>query len=220
MPDSSDQLLITLENERRYMARELHDGVAQTTLQLGLQVGICNKLLERGNLEMLTRELAQLEERIQLASQQTREIINDLRPPVVAPGSNLDDYIQKLIETHLERGGPAVAYQFNWPEREVRLTELQMLTLARLVQEALLNIRKHANANQIQLDFQAGSEALYLSIADNGRGFDIHEAESRSADKGGAGLANLRARAEAIGGMLTITRDAAGWTKLTVQLPK
>jgi glucose-6-phosphate-specific signal transduction histidine kinase len=60
-------LLETLENERRYVARELHDGVAQTTLQLGLQAGICNKLLERGNLEMLAKELAELEKRVLVA---------------------------------------------------------------------------------------------------------------------------------------------------------
>ena len=64
----SDKLLTALENERRYAARELHDGVAQTTLQLGLQAGICRKLLEHGKLEMLADELAQLETRIQMAS--------------------------------------------------------------------------------------------------------------------------------------------------------
>ena len=81
MDDQAARLLDALEDERRYVARELHDSVAQTTLQLGLQAGICRKLLERGNLEMLSRELANLEERIQVASRQVREIISDMRPP-------------------------------------------------------------------------------------------------------------------------------------------
>jgi two-component system sensor histidine kinase DegS len=220
MPDSLDQLLIALENERRYVARELHDGVAQTTLQLGLQIGICAKLLERGKLEMLTGELAQLEERIRLVSQQIRDIINDMRPPLVAPESGLAEYLQQIIDTHTKRGGPPVVSHFNWSEPDLRLTELQTLTLARLVQEALLNIRKHAKADQVQLDFSAEAETLSLTIADNGQGFDIDEVGARPADQGGAGLANLRARAEAIGGSFALNRTAAGWTEVTVRLPK
>jgi two-component system sensor histidine kinase DegS len=76
----TEKLLQALENERRYTARELHDGVAQTTLQLGLQAGICRKLLERGNLAMLNQELIELEARIQLASTQVRDLIADMRP--------------------------------------------------------------------------------------------------------------------------------------------
>jgi len=69
MSETFDPLLLnSLENERRYTAKELHDGVAQTTLQLGLQVGICRKLLEHDHMDMLAAELVQLEERIQTAS--------------------------------------------------------------------------------------------------------------------------------------------------------
>lgn len=100
---SNQILLDALENERRYTAKEMHDGVAQTTLQLGLQAGICRKLLERNNLEMLALELAQLEEQVQKASGQVRDLIQDLRPPTIEAKGDLDEYVRYVIDVHLER---------------------------------------------------------------------------------------------------------------------
>jgi signal transduction histidine kinase len=217
---SAEAALNALENERRYVARELHDGVAQTTLQLGLQVGICLKLLERGNLEMLAQELAALEARIQLASTQVREVIADMRPPQLEPDAPLKEYMQAAINTHVERDGAWLEFQDNLTDQPP-LSPAQKLTLTRIVQEALLNIRKHAQAKTARLSLAEDADNFYVIIADNGRGFDPAEVEARSDDRGGAGLANLRARAEALGGTLTIARDASGqWTEVKVTLPK
>jgi signal transduction histidine kinase len=215
----SDELLTALETERRYLARELHDGVAQTTLQLGLQAGICRKLLEHGKLEMLADELAQLERRIQAASGQVRELIADMRPPKVEPDSRLKDYLQQVIDVHLERGGPAVEIDFPEGDDTRTLSEGQRLALARVLQEALLNIRKHARAEKVVLKLGANEAEFCLTIADDGRGFDATEIQDRSADKGGAGLANLRVRVGKIGGQLSIDSGPEG-TRLTVTWPK
>lgn len=212
--------LTALENERRYVARELHDGVAQTTLQLGLQAGICHKLLERGNLEMLAGELVELEKRIQLASRQVRETIADMRPPQFEPEADLQTYIEYAIETHLERGGAPIEYQSRLSGQS-ELSPQQKLTLFRIIQEALLNIRKHAEANNIRLRVSDNDYNLYLVISDNGQGFDPIEIEARPVDKGGSGLANLHARAEALGGSLTITRNlTAEGIEVKLILPK
>ncbi len=217
----SDSLLSTLENERRYAARELHDGVAQTTLQLGLQAGICGKLLEQGQLEMLSKVLAEMEERIQLASSQVREMIADMRPPQIKPEADLHTYLQHAIDTHLERGGPPVEYRFEWSGQLPALSAQQTLGLFRIVQEALLNVRKHAEAKNVRLILSEDDHHFYTIVSDNGQGFDPVEAAARPVDKGGAGLANLHARAQAIGGSLTITRDSTGnWTEITMRLPK
>jgi two-component system NarL family sensor kinase len=221
MSDPADQLLNVLENERCYVAREMHDGVAQTTLQLGLQASICQMLLERGNLDMLARELAQLEERLQLASRQVREMINDMRPPLVAPEATLDDYLRSVIETHHQRGGPPVAYRFEVNDEVMELTTAQVLALARAAQEALLNIRKHAKAEQSYLTVIAQADRLSITIGDDGQGFDPAEVESRPTDKGGAGLANLRARVEASGGTFELTSGGTGkGTEIIIKLPK
>jgi two-component system sensor histidine kinase DegS len=216
---SAEAALNALENERRYVARELHDGVAQTTLQLGLQAGICVKLLERGNLEMLAQELAALEARVQLASTQVREVIADMRPPQLEPDAPLKEYVQSAINSHVERGGAWLEFQNNLSDQPP-LSPAQKLTLTRIVQEALLNIRKHAQAKTVRLSLAEDADNFYVIIADNGRGFDPAEVEAHPVDRGG-GLANLRARAETLGGTLIIARDASGqWTEVKVTLPK
>lgn len=216
----SEALLTALEDERRYMARELHDGVAQTTLQLGLQAGICSKLLERGDLEMLADELAELEKRIRLASSQVRELIADMRPPQLDPQASLNEYIEQAIETHLERGGPPIEVQAQLAGQSPQLTVQQRLTLFRIIQEALLNVRKHAEAQNVRLTLSGDEAGLQVTIADNGQGFDPTEVEARPVDKGGAGLTNLRARAQALGGSLSISRDSTGgWTVVKAKLP-
>ncbi len=215
-------LLDALENERRYIAKELHDGVAQTTLQLGLQAGICRKLLERNQLELLLNELSQLEERSQKASGQLRELIQDLRPPMLETDedSTLDDYITYAITLHHRRGGAPVAYQYKIQADDLRLTPAQMLGLMRIVQEGLLNTRKHAIANSVRLTVALEQNALYLTIADDGRGFDPAEVASRLVDRGGVGFDNLLMRAQAVGGSLNVARDTTGsGTKIMVVLP-
>lgn len=215
-------LLDALEIERRYTAKELHDGIAQTTLQLGLQVGICRKLLERNQLETLANELAQLEKQIQKGSGQVRQIIQDLRPPSLdADPPSLDDYIRHVIETHHQRGGAAVSYHYNIPQASIRFTQEQMLGLMRVVQEGLLNVRKHAVASNVRLTVSTEQGNLYLTIADDGQGFDSAEVEARPLDSGGAGLTDLRMRTQAVGGTLTVARDTTGsGTKITVILPE
>ncbi len=212
---SDDKTLKLLETERRYVAREMHDGVAQTVQQLGLQAAICRRLLERSQTERLAEELAGLEERIQKAAGQIREIINDLRPPQVEPAADLIDYLQQAIDTHHQRGGPPVEYSDELSGPLPELASLELLALARMVQEALLNVRKHAQASQVRLVLGETDESFYMIVADNGPGFDP------GGRPGGAGLANLQARAALLGGTAAISRDAAGeWTEIRISQPK
>lgn len=218
MDDQAARLLDALEDERRYVARELHDSVAQTTLQLGLQAGICRKLLERGNLEILVRELANLEERIQVASRQVREMISDMRPPLVEPEASLVDYLKHEIESHHQRGGPQVTSQLQESEQFTKLSQAEILALSRITQEALFNIRKHAKATQVSLSLTVEGEGICLTLADDGKGFNPADVAARPTDKGGAGLANLRRRVEAIGGSLEITPGPSGGTQIVVRI--
>ena len=221
MIDSPNKLLAALENERRYVARKLHDGVAQTTLQLSLEVGICRKLLERNNLDRLATELAQLDERIQAASTQVRALITDLRPPQVEPDATLEMYLQQLVDVHLKQGGPPVEYEFDAAAEAFRLSEQQTVGLARVVQEALLNVRKHAQATTVNLNVGIDEHNFAIVIADDGRGFNVAEIKDRPVDRGGAGLANLQLRTEACGGQLTIDSDPVRrGTTIIIILPR
>ena len=220
MTTSFDFTLDTLENERRYVAQELHDGVAQSALQLGLQIGICRKLMERGNIDLVTKELAKLEENIQQTSWQVRDMITDMRPPKVDSTEGLNEHLQCVVDLHQKRGGPRVTYRMNIVPNSLNLSPRHILAVTRIVQEALQNIRKHAEANNAWVYVAENEQAFWVSIADDGRGFDI-EAMNGNKKQGGGGLANLQARAQAIGGTLTLAKGPNGkGTKVTVTWPK
>ncbi|GAB4422764.1 MAG: hypothetical protein Kow0031_00850 [Anaerolineae bacterium] len=218
----SPSLLNALENERRVTANELHDGVAQTALQLGLQAGICRKLMEMNQLETLASELARLEERVHLASSQVRALIQDLRPPIIDDDSpDLQHYLEYAIQVHHQRGGAPVRF-VNRLETDVSLTEAQMLGLMRIAQERLQFVRKYAQAEQVQLTLWIEAAHLYLRIADDGKKVDSLAAYSRAGGENGAGMemTNLQARTHAVGGTLTVARGVTGsGTDVTVRLP-
>lgn len=218
--EEKNSLLVALETERRYIARELHDGVAQTALQLGLYGGICKKLVERNQIEQLVEQLTEMEERIQKVSAQIRELIADFRPPLIDPSSGLLEYLQYTIELHHERNGATVTFRDRLNGQIPQYSMQEILTISRIVQEALHNVRKHAKAENVLVDIVATNQKLTLTIADDGQGFDLEEVEKRSGDKGGAGIDNMHARAVAIGGYLRVTKGTKeGGTAVRLTVP-
>lgn len=217
---SEPTLLDALENERRLTANALHDGVAQTTLQLGLQAGICRKLMEHNQFDMLAAELVQLEERIQVASNQVKALIQDLRPPIIDSDSpDLQHFIEYAIQVHHQRGGAPVTF-LNKLEMDTGLAQPQMLGLMRIVQERLELVRKYAQASQVQVTLWAGRDTLYLRITNDGKGIDTVKVNSPGVVENGTrmGLQNLQIRISAVGGLLDVANEA-GVGAITIQVP-
>jgi signal transduction histidine kinase len=208
-----------LENERSYMARELHDSVAQTTQQIILQAGLCRKLMQRRRLEMLAEELAALEARAQHASQQVRELIADMRPPRSDPDAPFVDWVRAEIDNHLTRGGPSTEFELQTREPIPELSEDTRLALIRILQEALLNARKHAKAGQMTVILSLAKNTLRLTVIDNGKGFSPSELGARPPEGGGAGLQGMRARARALGGAFKVQTGPGQGTRVEASLP-
>ena len=211
--------LDSLENERSYVARELHDGVAQTTQQIILQAGLCRKLLERRRLETLAEELATLEARAKHASQQVREFIADMRPPRGEPDAPLVEWVRAEIDNHLTRGGPPTEFEFETQQPIPTLPEPTRTGLLRILQEALLNARKHAQAQQMVVGLSIDGNALQLIVRDDGRGFSPSELGARPPDAGGAGLRAMRARAQALGGDFKVQTGPGRGTRVEANIP-
>jgi signal transduction histidine kinase len=211
--------LDSVENERSYVARELHDGVAQTTQQIILQAGLCRKLLERRRLETLAEELATLEARAKHASQQVREFIADMRPPRGEPDAPLVEWVRAEVDSHLTRGGPPTEFEFETQQPIPTLPEPTRTALLRILQEALLNARKHAQAQQMVVGLSFDGNALQLIVRDDGRGFSPSELGARPPDAGGAGLRAMRARARALGGDFKIQTGPGRGTRVEAKIP-
>jgi two-component system sensor histidine kinase DegS len=208
-----------IENERFYVARELHDGVAQTTQQLILQAGLCRKLLERRRLETLAEELTTLEERAQHASQQIREFIADMQPPRAESDAPFVEWVRAEIDTHLARGGPPTEFELQTREPIPDLPDETRIAIIRVLQEALLNARKHAQARQMNVMLSLDDNILGLTVADDGQGFSPGELRARSADRGGAGLQVMRARTQALGGGFKVQTGPGQGTRVEASVP-
>jgi signal transduction histidine kinase len=208
-----------VENERSYVARELHDGVAQTTQQIILQAGLCRKLLERRRLETLAEELATLEARAQHASQQVRDFIADMRPPRGEPDAPLVEWVRAEIDNHLTRGGPPTEFRFETQQPIPTLPDSTQTAFLRILQEALLNARKHAQARQMVVTLSFDGNNLRLTVKDNGKGFSPSELQIRHRDAGGAGLHAMRARTQALGGDFKVQTGAGRGTRVEASIP-
>lgn len=208
-----------VENERSYVARELHDSLAQTTQQINLQVGLCRKLLERRRLETLAEELVTLEARVQHASKQVREFIADMRPPRGEPDAPLVEWVRAEIDTHLTRGGPPTEFEFETQQPIPGLPDARRIALLRILQEALLNARKHAQAQQVLVALSFYDNTLRLIVKDDGRGFSPSELRTRPPDAGGAGLQAMRARARALGGEFKVQTGPGRGTRVEASIP-
>lgn len=212
----SDSLTIA-ENERRFVAQELHDHVIQTILQINMQVSICKRYLELGNIEETTGELNNLEAQITTVSQQLRDLIADLRPPLSDEGT-FRSILQKQIDIHHRRGGPPVRL-IQADSTLIEPPGPKKLALARIIQEGLLNIRKHAQATQVTISLEQKDSQLELTIADDGIGFDDALIPNPFAEKGGAGMVNMYIRASAIGAKLDIESQPDQGTTLKIIVP-
>lgn len=211
-----DNSLSIAENERRYVAQELHDHVAQTLLQMNMQVSICQQYLHMGATDALKAELALLEQQTHTASKQLREMISDLLPPFSKDGS-FKTWLIKHISTHRKRGGAPISFSISGSV--TALSSTQQLAVARIIQEALQNIRKHAQADKIDLSIQAGETRFQLTITDDGIGFDDALIPNPLTERGGAGVVNMFIRAEAIGATLDIKSKPGKGTFIQLTVP-
>ncbi|RME46006.1 MAG: sensor histidine kinase [Caldilineae bacterium] len=208
--------LTIAENERRFVAQELHDTIIQTLLQMNMQVGICKKYLEMQHYREVQSELDFLEEQIHNASQQIRRLIADLRPPFAEDGT-FDSILQNQIQQHQERGGPPV-HLVKPPH--ISLSPEERLALSRIVQEILLNIRKHARARRVEMVVEETPTELRLTVTDDGVGFDDTLVPNPLAEEGGAGMVNMHIRATAIGGKLDVHAKPGEGTTVQVTIPR
>lgn len=201
------------EDERRRLARELHDGLGQTLTAL-------THLLERmqrqgGGEQGESHRLAHSLELARTALRETRELSRLLRPPV------LDDLgllpaLAWLARTLGEQTGLAVELETAGLEERLE-AEVETLVF-RVVQEALTNVLKHAGAARAEVRVTRQEGSLELTVRDAGRGFDPTILESR-AGATGSGLRGMRDRIELFGGRLHLRSAPGAGTSLSAVIP-
>lgn len=202
----ADRVVLSQEEERARVSRELHDHVCQLLVSVKYRFEIAAHQVAAGAPEARA-SLQQAVGDLAGAIGVVRRISHDLRPALL-DDLGLDAALGRLGEELAARCGLVLEADL----APVVLPQAQAVALYRIAQEALANVERHAQARHLRLRLAQDAQGTRLRIEDDGRGFDTE------AGGGGIGLSNMRQRAESLGGLLLL-RSAPGTTALEVRLP-
>ena len=202
----------TLQDERRRVARELHDTLEQEMTGLALQLASAREFLDGEN-RPAARSLEMASGMLERSRGEMRMAIWELRDPLLEQG--LVGAVRGLPMRFTLP--PGVALQIEVEGEPVRLPVATESQLYRIAQEALTNALKHAAAANINVQLVFAPQLVRLEIADDGRGFDADE--SRAAPRGHFGLLGMRERAEKIGATLAMQSASGQGTRVVVSVP-
>ncbi|MFO7171647.1 MAG: sensor histidine kinase [Bacillota bacterium] len=213
-PGPNLAILRAQEEERRRVARELHDGPAQLLANVVLRIDVCQRLAEQDP-KRLKDELQQLKDLLRLTLQEVRQVIFDLRP-MALDDLGLVPALRAYIQEYQKRTALQVEFTVHGTER--RLGPDLEVGLFRLVQEALTNVHRHARATRAEITVEWGPDEVKVTVADDGIGFDPAQVQA-SGREGHFGLRGMAERAALLGGRLAIDSRPGAGTRIAVAIP-
>ncbi|GGY22342.1 PAS domain-containing sensor histidine kinase [Paludibacterium paludis] len=198
------------EEEKARIAREVHDELGQILTVLRLEMSMCELSLKPGK-HGLTERFAVMKKLIEQTFLIVRDVASALRPPV------LDAGIGSAIAWQARRfeGRSGIPCYVTVPETLASLPDAHAIGLFRILQEALTNVLRHAQASMVSIGLRSERGRLTLSIADDGKGFDP---EAHSPERS-FGLVGIRERVLLLGGSLSIESQPGQGTVLSVSIP-
>ncbi|WP_242392740.1 ATP-binding protein [Anaeromyxobacter oryzisoli] len=205
------KLISAQEDERKRIARELHDETSQDLAVLAMGIEAAQDALRGGR----TPHLDEVKAVAVRTLEDVHRIILDLRPSVL-DDLGLLSAIRWYAERHLETRGVAVRCEFGELDRRL---PLEMETaLFRICQEAMSNIARHAKATAVLVQVGVEDDEIRIEIEDDGRGFDL-EGAARREGRRPWGLLGIRERAEILGGTARIDSAPGKGTRVLVRIP-
>ncbi|MFN8527258.1 MAG: sensor histidine kinase [Anaerolineae bacterium] len=206
------------EDERQRLARQMHDGPAQSLTNFILQSEICQRLFDR-NPARAAEELDNLKTVASITFQKVRDFIFDLRPMM------LDDLgvvptVRRYVEAFREKNDMNVKLDILGEERRLQIH--REVTIFRGIQELMGYSRDYANATELSIRLDLSGSRIKIQVEDNGRGFDADAAfsgEEGHQDARVQGLITLRERFELIGGSMQVVSAPEG-TTIRLELPE
>lgn len=201
------QLIFSQEQERKRLARALHDGPGQTLTALLLGLG-----LMEDDPTAVSEYIGEMSELLEEAVDQLQGIVQDLKPPVLE-GKTLTEVIRRLCRDFAKEKALSISCR---GDELSPVSEEVALLVYRFVREALRNVTRHAEANEVQVTMARDDKQIEVQVADDGRGFDW-EILARDEERY-SGLQELRYRLALVGGSLTIDARPGEGVVLTATL--
>lgn len=203
------------ENERKRVAVEIHDGIGQELVSALYRIQSFNSLLAGQKFPEAHAEAEEIQGLLKNAIAELRRVLAGLRP------HSLDELgLVPALRQETERftRETNTACRFTTAGSPVALTLSQEVAIYRVVQEALVNIRKHAYATETNVELQYRPESISLSVRDNGKGFKPDQTNNGLL-LGHIGLAGMKERAEMLGGDLDISSIPGKGTSVVLTMP-
>jgi signal transduction histidine kinase len=212
--DLLNRMVSAQESERQRIARELHDHLGQYLVAILLGLSMVEQAWRRG--DEGGQKIAELKELTLAVSREVHQLSWELRPTA------LDDFgLEAAMANYLEKWRERFSLDVDFVRnlRGRRLAAPIEITLYRVLQEAMTNIAKHANAAKISVALEADPAEVRLIVEDDGTGFDKESVSGPGAPSSGFGLIGIRERLAAVSGSLIIETAPRRGTALFCQIP-
>jgi signal transduction histidine kinase len=197
------------EEERKFIAREIHDELGQLITALKIDIGFTNKKIKQALPQLSNR----LEETMQLTDKlikKIRRISTSLRPSLLDDIGLIAAIEWECKELQLKSGITCI---FEKEEVEMSLSAEQKTNLYRIFQESITNIIRHANASFIKIKLQKKNKRIYLHVEDNGKGFDFNNQIKT------LGILGMKERVTALNGEFILKTALQQGTIIVVKIP-
>jgi signal transduction histidine kinase len=204
--------------ERARVARELHDGAIQALIAVEMQVDVLRRQASQDSSGALTGNLTRIQELLRDQVFNLRTLMQEMKPLELRPGELLD-YLADMVERFRRDTGIAARFVSELPE--VTLPPRVSRELARIVQEALVNVRKHSGAQHVLVRFGSQAGRWQISIEDDGRGFQFQgrlSLEDLEAARQGPQI--IKERVRSLGGELSIESSPGQGSHLEISIPQ
>ncbi len=212
--DLSSRLLQAQDEERRRIARELHDSAGQLLTALGMSLALAAQHAPKG-VPQFTKYIDESEKLVQQLSQEIRTMSYLLHPPLLDE-TGLAEALRWYIQGLTKRSGLGIAFEI--PPDFERLPREMELVMFRLVQECLTNIHRHSGSKMAVIRVARDREGVSLEVRDEGKGISAQKLSEIQSRGGGVGIRGMRERLRHFGGEMNIESGQNG-TRIVFNFP-
>ncbi|WP_372813655.1 sensor histidine kinase [Paenibacillus sp.] len=210
------KIILAQEEERKRIAREIHDGLAQNMANMVLRTEITERMLAKEAYNAVKNELSDLKLSVRSGIEEVRKIIFNLRP-MALDDLGLVPTLRKFVQDYEEKA--KIRTKFEMVGKEIRLPSGMEVAIYRLVQETFSNVHKHAQATHVTLELTFQQQMVKLTVSDNGMGFSTENIDKKIANGTHYGLMGMRERVELLEGRMDIESTVGVGTKVSMVIP-
>ena len=211
----SRQLIEAQEDERRRIARELHDQIGQILTAVKMNLHTVQQFCQGSEAGSYVKDNI---EAVDQALRLVRDLSVDLRPPIL-DDLGLTTALRWYVDRYTKRTGLSVDVLIDLPDENERFSRDIETACFRIAQEALTNVVRHAKATHVVVRLSRDAEALLLTVKDDGVGFDVERLRKRAPRQATLGLISMQERAYAAGGTIDLDSAPAKGTEIRFSLP-